>query len=200
MKTYKFSNNKVIKEIQLIFGEYNSRNDCSTNTIKILFCDNTEVSWQSTVINGGDIVVSKNGNCIYAENRLKGIYCFEAKTGKQLWHNRHLAFHIIPNSNGTVTCNYLKSIFIISDEGKIAKEIKSNQENATKYLGDNCFLFKANSKTFKILESENLEAIYEIPSNVFKDNIRFASKNQDILSVTYWNNTTESINLKNYKL
>ena len=67
MKTYKFSNSKVIKEIQLIFGEYDNRDDCSTNTIKILFCDNTEISWQSTVINGGDIAVSENGNCIYAE-------------------------------------------------------------------------------------------------------------------------------------
>ena len=200
MKTYKFLNNKVIKEVQLIFDEYDSHNDCSTNTIKILFCDNTEVSWQSSVINGGDIAVSANGNYIYAENRLKGIYCFEAETGKRIWHNRHLAFNIIPNSNGTVTCNYLKSIFILSDEGKIVKEIKSNQENATKYLGDNCFLFKANSKTFRIVKSEKLEVIYEIPSHIFKDNIRFAIKNQDILSVTYWNNTTENVNLKNYKL
>ncbi len=200
MKTYKFSNSKVIKEIQLIFGEYDSHNDCSTNTIRIFYRNNTEVSWQSAVINGGDIAVSENGNYVYAENRIKGIYCFETKTGKQLWHNRHLAFHIIPNGNGTVTCNYLKSIFILSYEGKIAKEIKSNQENAIKYLGDNCFLFKANSKTFKIVKSENLEAIYEISSNVFKDSIRFASKNQDILSVTYWNNTTENVNLKNYKL
>lgn len=200
MKVYKFYNNRTVKEVQLIFGEYNCHNDCSTNTVKILFFDNTEISWQSAVINGGDIAVSENGNCIYAENRLRGIYCFEAKTGKQLWHNRHLAFHIIPNNNGTVTCNYLKSIFILSCEGKIVKEIKSNQENATKHLGDNCFLFKANSKTFKIVKSENLEAIYEIPLYVFKDGIRFASKNQDILSVTYWDNTTESVNLKNYKL
>ena len=50
------------------------------------------------------------------------------------------------------------------------------------------------------METETLESLYEIPSNVFKDSIRFASKNQDILSVTYWNNTTESVNLKNYKL
>lgn len=200
MKIYKYPNNEIIKEINLIFGEYDSHNDCSTNTIKILFCDNTEVSWQSSVINGGDIAVSENGNYIYAENRLKGIYCFESITGKQLWHNRHLAFHIIPNSIGTVSCNYLKSIFILSDEGKIITEIKSNQENATKYLGENCFLFKTNSKIFKIINSENLEAIYEIPLSGFKDNIRFASKNQDVLSVTYFNNSTESINLENYKL
>lgn len=200
MKTYNYPNNKFIKEIQLTFGEYNNHNDCSTNTIKVFFCDNTEVSWQSTVLNGGDIAISENGNYIYAENRLRGIYCFEAKTGKQLWHNRHLAFHIIPNSNGTVTCNYLKSIFILSDKGKIAKEIKSNQENATKFLGENCFLFKSNRKTFKIVNSENLEFIYEVPSYIFKDSIRFANKIQDVLSVTYFNNTTESVNLENYKL
>ena len=200
MKVYKFYNNRMVKEVQLIFGEYNCHSDCSTNTITVLYRNGTKSSWQCDVINGGDIAVSKSGNYIYAENRLKGIYCFEAKTGKQLWHNRRLAFHIIPNSNETVTCNYLKSIFILSDEGKIVKEIKSNQEKATKYLGDNCFLFKPNSKTFKIVKSENLESIYEIPSYIFKDNIRFASKNQDILSVTYWNNATENVNLNNHKL
>ena len=199
MKAYNYPNNKFIKEIQLTFGEYNNHNDCSSNTVKIFFCDNTEVSWQSTVINGGDIAISENGNYIYAENRIKGIYCFEAKTGKQLWHNRHLAFHIIPNSNGTVTCNYLKSIFILSNDGKVLKEIKSNQENATKYLEDGYFLIKVNSKVFKIVNSVYLEVIYEIPSKIFKDKIRYANINQETLSITYMNNSFESINLKNFK-
>lgn len=200
MKANNYPNNKFIKEIQLTFGEYDTYNDSSVNTIIINYRNENQVSWTSTVINGGEVAVSEDGNFIYAENRIKGIYCFEAKTGKQLWHNRHLAFHIIPNSNGTVTCNYLKSIFMLSNDGKILKEIKSSQENATKYLEDGYFLIKVNSKVFKIVSSDNLETIYEIPSKAFKDKIRFVNKNQETLSITYWNSSCESINLKSFKV
>ena len=198
MKSYTFPGNDAVSEIRLEYGQYESDKDRSLNTVRILFRDHSESSWQSDLPSGGDVAVSANGKYVYIENRFKGIYCFHAKTGAQVWHNRRLAFHIIPNQDSTITCSYLKSIFVLSKEGNLIKEICSNQENAVKYLGDNRFLLKATAKLFKIIDGETLDTVCDIPADRFKGSIRSADLFQDILTVTYWDHTNEHIMLENH--
>ena len=49
MKSYSFPGNDVVSEIRLEYGQYESDKDRSLNTVRILFRDHSESSWQSAL-------------------------------------------------------------------------------------------------------------------------------------------------------
>lgn len=187
-KLFLYETNQYVHSVECEYISYNSYDDTATYKIKVNYRDGQTSSWESNLVSeyGNGLWVDSNGRFLYGCS-LRGVYCCDLKTGKRIWRRRNMAKRIIMNADDTLTCQWLKKLFIMDAEGNVIKEMKTNYESSIFYVDDGKFLIQKVKTAWDIVSAE-LDKHYMILQNVFLAglDIRSAFFSNDTLAVVYW--------------
>lgn len=183
-----YPDNKVIRKIEIIIGEFDPYNEVTKNKVKVYYTNGDQVEWDTTDVRCGyndTLGIDSKGEFIYGTS-LRGIFCVYAKTGELKWRSKRWASTVVVNPNDTISCLAIKKIFILSPSGKLIKEIKTHRECSVEYLNDQFFMIGFSAKEWTIVDAETLSNQYIIPAKVFLSRIRLAKKEGNLLHINYW--------------
>ncbi len=176
--TYSYPDHPVIQTIELLPGDYDWRTDDSSSAVVIHYRDGHQATWRSAhMISYADPVPDAAGERIYCSSLRRGIFCFEAATGRILWQNRRRAMRLVVNPDQTIACRYVGKLFLLSPDGEVRKEIRNISSNQILYAGEYLFFLYYQGK-YQLLSSQTLEAVHTFPRSALPDalHIRFARK------------------------
>ncbi len=186
--TYFYPDHPVIHAIDLLHGQYDWLTDDSLNTVVVHYRDGYTATWQSVHVTGyTEPVIDTTGTRIYCCSMRRGLFCFEAATGKILWRNRRKAMRLVVNPNQTIACRYVGKLFLLSPDGEVRKEIRNISSNKIVYAGEFLFFLYVRGQ-YQLVSAQTLETVYTIPRSVIPapEKIRFVRKTGGILEVEYF--------------
>ena len=144
-------------------------------TVEVLFRDGSEYSWQNkqvcTVYNGQfGISVSDDGRRLFVQTWDKGMFCYDTKTGAQVWRTkRRLGItNIFVNESTVLVHQHEKALQLLDIEtGEVLKEKKPARAWGFYMLDDRHLICQTCAKHWEIIRAEDLETVEVIPAKKF---------------------------------
>ncbi len=186
--TYFYPDHPVIHAIVRLPGQYDWLTDDSLNTVVVHYRDGHTATWQSVHVTGyTEPIIDAAGTRIYCCSMRRGLFCFEAATGRILWRNRRKAMRLVVNPDQTIACRYVGKLFLLSPDGEVRKEIRNISSNTIDYAGEFLFFLYIRGQ-YQLVSAQTLETVYTIPRSAIPapEKIRFVRKAGEILEVEYF--------------
>lgn len=147
------------------------------NTVEVLFRDGSQYSWKNKHISIAyhrqfGTSVSRDGRFLFVQTWDKGLFCYEAKTGKQVWRTkRRLGItNIFVNEATVLVHQHDKALQLLDMEtGEVLQEKKPARAWGFYYLDDRHILCHTCAKHWEIIRTEDLETVEIIPAKEFPD-------------------------------
>lgn len=165
----------VIAQVRIIkpyhFGEI------VDSTVEVLFRDGSEYTWQNkhvcTVYNGQfGISVSGDGRFLFVQTWDKGMFCYDARTGIQVWRTkrRYGITNIFVNDSTVLVHQHDRALQLLDMEtGDVLKEKKPARDWGFYLLDKQHFICHTSARNWEIIRAADLETVETIPHKQFPD-------------------------------
>ena len=157
--------NGAIESLQMILGTYDSYTDETINEIVIQFRSGETYKWKTKYIdiyNMGQfgIAVSGDGSMVFAQTWENGLFCFDAKTGTQIWRTKsRRGITDICAGDTTITAqlhNYAMQLIDIKT-GEVLKEKRPCTAWGFTTLDNQHIVCQVTARKWEIIDAETLE-------------------------------------------
>ena len=145
--------------------------------VEVLFRDGSRYSWSNSVIsiayNGQfGISISQDGRFLFVQTWDKGLFCYDSRTGKQVWRTkRRLGItNIFVNDTTLLVHQHEKALQLLDMEtGEVLKEKKPARAWGFYSLGEKHLICQTCAKHWEIIRAADLETVKVIPKKHFPD-------------------------------
>ena len=169
--TYAFGQ---IKKIIIQVPDYNT----NISYVKV-FTNNETYSWQTNNIYlvgymMYGVPVSQDGQYVFAQQDMRGLYCLDAKTGDVVWKTKSKAeiSHVLVLEQHLCCSKGRDEIQLIDiNDGEVIKSYKTPFDNRFEVITDNYILNHTRSKVWEVLSSQTLEVKQSIDDKVLSANL-----------------------------
>lgn len=154
-----------IKKIEVTTPDYN------TNVSYVnVFVKNDIYSWQTNNIYlvgymMYGVPVSKDGQYLFAQQDMRGLYCLNAKTGEIVWKTKSKAeiSHVLVLDKHLCCSKGRDEIQLIDiHSGEVVNSYKTPYDNRFEVINDEYILNHTRSKCWEIISSKTLEIVRSI--------------------------------------
>lgn len=143
--------------------------------VEVLFRDGSQYKWQNkhvcTAYNSQfGISVSKDGRFLFVQTWDKGMFCYDAKSGAQVWRTKRRfgITNIFVNESTVLVHQHEKALQLLDIEtGEVLKEKKPARDWGFHPLDDRHLICQTCAKHWEIIRAEDLETVEAIPAKKF---------------------------------
>lgn len=147
------------------------------HAVEILFGDGSRYHWTNSVMsiayNGQfGISVSRDGRFLFIQTWDKGLLCYEAKTGNQVWRTKRRfgITNIFVNKSSVLVHQHDKALQLLDIEtGEVLKEKKPARAWGFYMLDEHHLICQTCAKHWEIIRAEDLETVETVPASKFPD-------------------------------
>ena len=143
--------------------------------VEVLFRDGSQHKWQNknvcTAYNSSfGISVSKDGRFLFVQTWDKGMFCYDTKTGTQVWRTKRRfgITNIFVNESTVLVHQHEKALQLLDMEtGEVLKEKKPARAWGFHPLDDRHLICQTCARHWEIIRAEDLETVEVIPAKKF---------------------------------
>lgn len=157
--------NSPVRYLTVVFGEMDPQTyKTAPSQISVHFTDGTVSSWECTPISGYNlqfaVAIDEEGTRMFVQTWESGLYCFDLKTGKQLWRTKSRAgitsVHVCKN---TLCCHKHEKALQLLDiqTGELLAERKPAAAWSFRSIDRKRIVCQVTAKRREIIDAETLE-------------------------------------------